>query len=1221
MGNCSRYPGTGCIVVEDAKVMARGDKHYPVIDLTSISPKTSEVEMVSPTSLVPEVTSKDFGGYNEGLSPMEILWGQVLTSRIQPYSYWTLELDMRDSAYANLNFSFPWGSNWALLFRKNALPSITQHDLMKIVKNGRIEHRNKIRHVRWALADSRPTFTTTNNNNSYPNLHNASTTRPNFINLHRVKRDSFADQSFLVFSEYLESGKWFLRLFNDDLLERKVSVLANIDANAEVRCPQQCTGNGNCVYGKCHCFDGFGGVDCSISVCPVLCSNHGRYSGGICHCEAGWKGAECDIPEAECEIGNCNGNGDCVAGKCVCRKGWTGAFCDKDALKATRGGGVKTAYLSLLFVIIGDCADPTCSEHGSCYDGKCLCNEGWSGILCNVPDTLLAKCIPDCSSRGEFDAASGRCLCQKPYVGPNCMEVACDKECGQNGFCNAEGKCECKPGWSGDHCEFLTCDSRCQEHGQCKNGTCICSLGWNGKHCTLAGCSNSCSHHGSCIMQDGWYSCKCSSGWAGEDCSIRLETNCSDDIDNDEDGMTDCSDSECCDDPNCRDHLMCMTANDPVEVLLRKQPPSVTSSFFQRVKFLIEENSVQSYAQKDEYSERRVSVIRGQVLSPDGLGIVGIRVSVDKSSRFGFTLTRKGGWFDMLVNGGGSVTLGFSRPPFRHLTRTVFVPWNEIVVLDPPVIMAATGAHARDGQVEEVKETSQPPCLQHDSEMLKPFVMSSWLPGMVGANPQNSLIFTETQILQQSIVIPGSDVHLLYHSSQSPGYLATVLMQLTGPEVPQDLSLVHLKITIEGELYRKTFEADPNITYTFGWKKRNVYQQKVYGVASARIAIGYQYSTCSRPIWTVQTVTLKGFDVDIADVGGWNLNIHHHYNFHEGILQKGDGSEVHLKELPRIVTTIMGEKGQQRSLLCEPCENKLLSPIALATGPDGSIYVGDFNLVRRITPDNVVYTVLQLSATKVSHQYYMTISPADGHLYISDPEKYQILRVNLMDQIEDPRVNYSPVVGSGLKCVPGDPANCGDGFPAKLAKLNHPKGIAITSDGSIYIADGPNIRYVDGHGIIRTLIGSHTHRGSRSGMIKTTDFESCRVKRKDMALVQLHWPSNLALNLVENKLLFIDEGILFQITDDNQLERVFGCDSSDKVVRPILDLAFSPKGQLYFVTEDSNLYTVKRQGEVLLVRTDKISPYGHNITSASLSAGVAVGERQRNNLDAGLCPP
>jgi hypothetical protein len=139
-----------------------------------------------------------------------------------------------------------------------------------------------------------------------------------------------------------------------------------------------------------------------------------------------------------------------------------------------------------------------------------------------------------------------------------------------------------------------------------------------------------------------------------------------------------------------------------------------------------------------------------------------------------------------------------------------------------------------------------------------------------------------------------------------------------------------------------------------------VYQQKVYGFALARVSIGYEYSSCTSPIWTTETVTLKGFDVDIADVGGWNLNIHHHYNFHEGILQKGDGSEVHLKEMPRVVKTFMGRREQQRSLLCEPCEGLLLSPVALTTGPDGSLYVGDFNLIRRITPDNKTYTILQL---------------------------------------------------------------------------------------------------------------------------------------------------------------------------------------------------------------------------------------------------------------------
>lgn len=74
------------------------------------------------------------------------------------------------------------------------------------------------------------------------------------------------------------------------------------------------------------------------------------------------------------------------------------------------------------------------------------------------------------------------------------------------------------------------------------------------------------------------------------------------------DGMIDCSDSECCSHPICAEHIMCLASNDPVEVLLRKQPPSVTASFYQRVKFLIEENSVQSYAHLDEYSERLVTL-------------------------------------------------------------------------------------------------------------------------------------------------------------------------------------------------------------------------------------------------------------------------------------------------------------------------------------------------------------------------------------------------------------------------------------------------------------------------------------------------------------------------------------------------------------------------------------------------------------------------------------
>lgn len=85
----------------------------------------------------------------------------------------------------------------------------------------------------------------------------------------------------------------------------------------------------------------------------------------------------------------------------------------------------------------------------------------------------------------------------------------------------------------------------------------------------------------------------------------------------------------------------------------------------------------------------RVSVIRGRVVTPDSNGLTGIRISVATDPQFGFTLTRPDGWFDILVNGGSMVTLQFQRSPFHPIKRTVLVAWNEIVVIQTPIIMAA----------------------------------------------------------------------------------------------------------------------------------------------------------------------------------------------------------------------------------------------------------------------------------------------------------------------------------------------------------------------------------------------------------------------------------------------------------------------------------------------------------------------------------------------------
>ena len=83
-----------------------------------------------------------------------------------------------------------------------------------------------------------------------------------------------------------------------------------------------------------------------------------------------------------------------------------------------------------------------------------------------------------------------------------------------------------------------------------------------------------------------------------------------------------------------------------------------------------------------------------------------------------------------------------------------------------------------------------------------------------------------------------------------------------------------------------------------------------------------------------------------------------------GILYKGSGENQFISLQPPIISTVMGN-GRRRSISCPSCNgqaqgNKLLAPVALAWGVDGSLYVGDFNYIRRIYPSGNVTSVMEL---------------------------------------------------------------------------------------------------------------------------------------------------------------------------------------------------------------------------------------------------------------------
>ena len=233
---------------------------------------------------------------------------------------------------------------------------------------------------------------------------------------------------------------------------------------------------------------------------------------------------------------------------------------------------------------------------------------------------------------------------------------------------------------------------------------------------------------------------------------------------------------------------------------------------------------------------------------------------------------------------------------------------------------------------------------------------------------------------------------------------------------------------------------------------------------------------------------MAGFAPNISALGEFNVDNHHLFIAGQDIVFRGDGSQLDLRSGPRQFGLLLGT-GSPRSLTCVECQAaspaayaKILNPVAMASAGDGSLYVGDFNLVRKVTPEGRVFTILQLPNGQVSYSYYLAVSPVDGSLYLSDCERKQILRVATVseEQLLNPSSasstaglenNYEVVVGSGEPCLPADPEMCGDGRPALEARLVFPKGVAVSPDRVLYFADGTAIRYVDHTGVLRTLVG------------------------------------------------------------------------------------------------------------------------------------------------------
>ncbi|XP_030621470.1 teneurin-1-like [Chanos chanos] len=975
------------------------------------------------------------------------------------------------------------------------------------------------------------------------------------------------------FIEYMDPGTWYLALYNDGKKMEQVIVLSSLIDTMD-SCSTNCNGNGECVAGHCHCFAGFLGPNCERDTCPVLCSGNGVYEKGQCICHTGWKGPECSIQEDQCLDPTCSNHGKCVQGICICIPTYKGNNCEQV-----------------------DCLDPQCAGHGVCVKGECLCSAGWGGLSCENP---LPACQDQCSGHGTYLPETGTCSCEPNWTGADCYTEVCPVPCGSHGVCS-QGRCQCEDGWEGLACEQRACHPRCEEHGQCVDGRCQCHPGWEGEHCSVDGCPGLCNGKGRCTLEQSGWRCVCQVGWSGPGCDVVTERECNDDTDNDGDGLVDCVDPDCCEQVSCSRQALCQGAPDPLTLLQHSQSPSPpitqpAQHFFQRVRFLIGKAGTHTLHGDVPFPSSSVAVLRGQVLAEDDTPLVGVNITFLQHPEYGFTLSRPDGSFDLVSAGAVSVTLVFQRSPFITQRRTVWLPWNSFIVLDKMVMSRV--------------ESPPPSCDIKNFVSPYPIVLPSPLSRYTGECALRGPAIPELQAVQEDVPIPGSFVKLSYLSTRAPGYQSLLRIILTHSSVPPGLTKVHVSAVIEGRRYQKQYPAAPGLVHILSWNKTDIYGQEVWGLTEAVVSVGYEFESCPDFIlWERRTALIQGFEMIGSSLGGWALDKHHVLNLQSGILHRGNGENIFISQQPPLIATVMGN-GYYRTVPCSGCsgpalDSKLFAPVALTCGPDGSVYVGDFNFVRRILPNGHAYNILQLKnrdtrhSTSPAHKYYLAMDPASEALYLSDTSSRKVYRLKTLSTPRDPAKNMEVVAGTGEQCLPFDQSHCGEGGKATAASLNNPRGIAVDKHGVVYFVDGTSIQKINERGILSTVIGSNG--------LMTSQPLSCDA-RMDITQVRLEWPTDLAINPMDNSLYILDNNIVIQVSESLQVRIVAGRPIHCQV--PGIDQYLLSKSAIHSTLEAAKAIALSHQGVLFIAETDnrKINRIQQVTTNGEISvvAGAAT---------------
>jgi YD repeat-containing protein len=117
--------------------------------------------------------------------------------------------------------------------------------------------------------------------------------------------------------------------------------------------------------------------------------------------------------------------------------------------------------------------------------------------------------------------------------------------------------------------------------------------------------------------------------------------------------------------------------------------PTVATTTYAATQFLYSgANPIQTGVASGTIDPKRTAVLRGRVLDKSNAPLSGVTMTILGHPEFGQTLSRADGMFDLAVNGGGLLTVVYTRGGYLPAQRQEAVPWQDFVVVEDTILIA-----------------------------------------------------------------------------------------------------------------------------------------------------------------------------------------------------------------------------------------------------------------------------------------------------------------------------------------------------------------------------------------------------------------------------------------------------------------------------------------------------------------------------------------------------